>query len=156
MKFTVFEHGLKNAAWSLWCPRPFHSSLALPLSFPAPARLALSVASMHSHCLRHSCPTLGLSDPPQYPYKFCLNVTFPRDYPSPSPFRSHHHHHPSPPGPLTVVLSPSTFQLSFLSPRSGLKSYLHVHLFMSLYTWAVQFQQPPKAVKHLKHTLSEL
>lgn len=93
-----------------------------------------SVASMHSHCLRHSCPTLGLSDPPQYPYKFCLNVTFPRDYPSPSPFRSHHHHHPSPPGPLTVVLSPSTFQLSFLSPRSGLKSYLHVHLFMSLYT----------------------
>lgn len=100
MKFTVFEHGLKNATWSRWCPRPFHSSLALPLSFHAPARLALSVAPTHSHCLRHSCPTLGLSDPPQYPYKFCLNVTFPRDYPSPSPFHSHHHHHPSPPGPV--------------------------------------------------------
>lgn len=32
-------------------------------------------------CLRHSCPTLGLSDPPQHPSKFCLNVAFPRDYP---------------------------------------------------------------------------
>lgn len=83
---SVFEHGLKNAAWSfLWCPCPFHPSLALPLSFPAPARLALSVASMHSRCLRHSCPTLGLSDPPQHPSKFCLNVAFPGDYPLPFP-----------------------------------------------------------------------
>ena len=88
--------------------------------------------------------------PSSAPFYVLPKCCFPRGLSPPLP----HHHQPSPPDPLTVI-SPGTFQLS-LSPRSGLKAHVHMHLFLSFYTWAVPLQQPPKAIKHLKHTLSDL
>lgn len=124
---------------------PSHSSLALPLSLPCPSQTA-PLSGSHALLPWMFCPTLGLSDPPQHPSKFCLNVAFPGDYPLPIPF-----HSPPPPPksprPSDCYLS---WYLSTAITKKWLKSHVHMYLFMSLYTWAVQLQQPPKAIKHLE------
>lgn len=132
MKFTVFEHGLKNAAWSsLWCLNP--STLVLPCLPPSCPSQTGSPQWLprNLHCLRHSCPTLGLSDPPQHPSKFCLNKLLSQGLSPPIPF---HSHRPPPKSP-DLWLLPLLVPVNLISYHQEVVwNHMCMYLFLCLFT----------------------